>query len=379
MSVECKNKKFYIRFKPFDKQFRIGIKGCSGKRQAQAVEFELVTAIREGRYSNMSELAKQTAIRLFTNQGWKLPDVILNDRKTPPEPVLSLWDAIRIFRSDPSFNEIKDVHRTEISLAHLVDFFKRGKSINEIKVPQLKEYRAYRQMIGIKNSTINRELSTLSKMFRILMEHELVSSNPCSQLKKLSEKDGQRQAYLGYSDVCKIADNCPDWFQDVIWIAYFSGMRRGEVYGLEWPRINLGDRMIFLHSSDTKEGHHKRVPVHSELLPVFNKLRKIRKSNDERLFDVRLDSLKKPWQRSIKKLAWPKPTPRFHDLRHTWKTNARRSGIDFEIREAILGHSNRKLDVSQRYGFIDDSELIRAIDKFTYDCGKTQILASLTS
>jgi hypothetical protein len=40
-----------------------------------------------------------------------------------------------------------------------------------------------------------------------------------------------------------------------------------------------------------------------------------------------------------------------------------------------MGHAARKLDVSQRYGFIDDYELVNAIDKFTYDNGSTQILA----
>ncbi len=60
---------------------------------------------------------------------------------------------------------------------------------------------------------------------------------------------------------------------------------------------------------------------------------------------------------------------------HTWKTNARRSGIDSEIREAILGHGNRSLDVRERYGVIDDRELVLAIDKFTYDHGETEIQA----
>ncbi len=63
-------------------------------------------------------------------------------------------------------------------------------------------------------------------------------------------------------------------------------------------------------------------------------------------------------------------------MRHTFKTNARRSGIDSEIREAILGHSDKKLDVSERYGFIDDYELVNAIDKFSYDNGSTQILVA---
>ena len=91
---------------------------------------------------------------------------------------------------------------------------------------------------------------------------------------------------------------------------------------------------------------------------------------------VSYDSLQHPWFRALDKLNWVSPRPRFHDLRHTWKTNARRSGLDHEIREMILGHSDRTLDVSERYGFIDDNELVTAIDKFTYDNGLTQILVA---
>ena len=75
------------------------------------------------------------------------------------------------------------------------------------------------------------------------------------------------------------------------------------------------------------------------------------------------------------RLEWSDPKPRINDLRHTFKTNARRSEIDEKIRERIMGHRGRKLNVSQRYGFIDDYELVNAIDRFTYDNGSTQILA----
>jgi len=33
-----------------------------------------------------------------------------------------------------------------------------------------------------------------------------------------------------------------------------------------------------------------------------------------------------------------KPFPRFHDLPHTWRTNARRSGMDYQIAESIMAH-----------------------------------------
>jgi hypothetical protein len=51
----------------------------------------------------------------------------------------------------------------------------------------------------------------------------------------------------------------------------------------------------------------------------------------------------------------------------TWNVNARRSGLDYEIRQSIMGHADRMKPARERYGFISDEELIAAIDKFTYE------------
>jgi hypothetical protein len=47
-----------------------------------------------------------------------------------------------------------------------------------------------------------------------------------------------------------------------------------------------------------------------------------------------------------------------------------RSGVDTEIREAILGHS---LGIAGRYGRIADADLVQAIDLVTFDHGKTEV------
>ena len=87
-------------------------------------------------------------------------------------------------------------------------------------------------------------------------------------------------------------------------------------------------------------------------------------------------SPKNTWRRAVARLGLVDPRPRFHDLRHTWKTNARRSGVDFEIREAIMGHSSRKKTVAERYGRISDEELLQAIDMMTFDHGPTEIVVT---
>ena len=219
-------------------------------------------------------------------------------------------------------------------------------------------------------------MSALSGVFRIASEHQIVDANPCRLLRRLSEKSSLRQVYIGYNDIQRIMAECPDWYQDMIWIGYLTGMRQGEIHKLRWRHVSLSTKIISFHGTETKEGNPKRVPIHQDLLPLFDRIGKVRSLSDDRIFQTSHQSLRMPWVRALDKLKWPGPRPRFHDLRHSWKTNARRSGIDLEIRESILGHSNRSLDVSERYGIISDNELVRAIDKFTYHHGLTQILVA---
>ena len=52
----------------------------------------------------------------------------------------------------------------------------------------------------------------------------------------------------------------------------------------------------------------------------------------------------------------------FHDLRHTFTTNARRAGVHKNVVMAIQGHSDGN-DMNRRYDTVDESDLIKAIDQ----------------
>jgi hypothetical protein len=67
------------------------------------------------------------------------------------------------------------------------------------------------------------------------------------------------------------------------------------------------------------------------------------------------------------------PMPRIHDLRHCWKTNAMRSGLHPFIADAIVGYGDRKKDVKSLYLTINGEDLVRRIDRLTFDDGKTEI------
>ena len=376
MSVKKQGKTWYVFFRPFGEIIKLSLKDCENKRQALAIESELIEALRKSDYSQLSINGRQACVKLFVNQNWEMPEALKPSQAQRPPKVITFWKAVELYVNDPSFKRLSMPKRYHQKLAHLVKYFGKNTPVKEITIPILKVYREKRSQEGVANATINREMSAISGVFRVLIEHQVLEINPCRQIKKLSEISGERQVYIGLEDVERIKDLCPVWFQDMIWMSYLSGMRKGEVFKLRWSNVNLSKRIISFHATDTKEGKSKRVPIHRELIPVFERIGKIRSLSDDKLFQVEPQSIHKPWPRALMKLNWEKPTPRFHDLRHSWKTNARRSGIDSEIRELIMGHADKKLSVTERYGFVSDEELVTAIDKFTYDNGLTQILVA---
>ncbi len=54
-----------------------------------------------------------------------------------------------------------------------------------------------------------------------------------------------------------------------------------------------------------------------------------------------------------------------HDLRHTFATRLRRSGVGIEVRKDLLAHSN--LDVTTHYSPGELAELLEAVERLVED------------
>ena len=375
MSVNKRGKTWYIKFRPFGESIQLALKGCEGKRQAMAIEVELLHALRQKAYDGLTGPARDALIKLFVNQQWELPPELTPQKVTAPPKEFTFMDAIRLYTKDPRFKAIGYKLRYEAKLAHLVEFFGPDTAVKGMWAPDIKNFMAHRSSQGVKNATINREKAALSAIFQVLIEHQVLEFNPCRLVKKLPETDSEREVYIGYGDFLRIVDATPQKYHDFWWLLYLTGLRRGEAFRLKWRNIDLSSRIISFHSTETKESGIKRVPIHRDLVTILERVGKVRTLGNDSLWQWGYHVPSEAWKLAMSRLAWQNPRPRINDIRHTWKTNARRSGIDGEIREKIMGHAGRSKDISQRYGYIDNSELIRAIDKFSYDHGVTQILA----
>lgn len=46
-------------------------------------------------------------------------------------------------------------------------------------------------------------------------------------------------------------------------------MRKGEILGLTWDRVDLSNRWIYLDATHTKDQEPRRIPVNAELLDIL--------------------------------------------------------------------------------------------------------------
>jgi integrase len=388
--VTKRNGHYYCYFRPF-KDKKIGLKlDVESKTEAKAVEAMLLRACRTGDYTALDSISREACVRMFKNQQWELPSGLAGV-ETGPREELTLWKACEMFLKYPETKakDRKAIVRYKQAIVNLARLLGKNVPLKALWVPALKAYRVQRINEGAAANTINIELSTLSRVFAVMVELELVETNPCRLLKRLSVKAGERQVYLSLRDVHLIAWMCPEWYQLVVWTAYYTGLRRGEIFDLTRKQVNLKERMITLSPQDTKEAHWKRVPIHHELVPYLKEALRLPSLTSDKVFLVRdgqgiralgKDTIANPWPRACTALEdaglLKEPFPRFHDLRHTWRTNARRSGMDYQIAESIMGHWFKGKNVSDRYGRISDQELISAIDLMTFDHGNTEILVA---
>jgi integrase len=382
MSVTKRGKVYHIRFRPFGPKLITVRTPATTKTRAMQIERAILTACQANDFRGLDLESRAVCVSMFNNQRLAIPPDLGGDEAVKEE--LTLWRATEIFLNYPGIRESKTKWRYVCSLSHIVRQLGKDRPVKNVWVPDIRLYQSSRLAEKAAPASVNWETSTLSKLFGVLIELQFLEVNPVRLVKKLNVKSGERQVYISYGDVHRIIEPSPEWFRRFALTAYYTGMRRGELMSLTRKQVDLANRMIRLGPDDTKEGHWKRVPIHHDLVPILEECSKVRLLETDRVFliqdrkgtrPINKEGIKAAWRRRMDKLDFEQ-RPRLHDLRHTWRTNARRSGMDPQIAESIMGHWFKGKSVNDRYGFISDEELLQAIDSMTFDHGKTAIWSS---
>ena len=137
-------------------------------------------------------------------------------------------------------------------------------------------------------------------------------------------------------------------------------MRRGEILGLTWGQIDLKGGCIRLRPEDTKTNEGRDVPLKLELVEMFKALpRGLPMTPVFTYKGHSIAEMKRSFATACKRAGIKDFT--FHDMRHTFNTNAYRAGVPIPTIMKITGH--KSITMFRRYTTISLDDLREAVGK----------------
>ena len=257
--------------------------------------------------------------------------------------------------------------------AHVRPFFGHRLAA-EITVEDCREYRAHRRKLGIKDTTINRDLSKVSKSFKIAMKLGKIHHMPPGgcDFHKRPETENTRRVRLPDRYYAFFRDHLHPALKCAFVMGYNIGRRLRELLRLRWDRVDFEERCVYFEA--TKFGTGK-APLMGEMESALREQKAIRDESYPNCpyvffwFDYRFDKNGEQiqrfdafWRQAVTALAEKMKSDglepidlHFHDLRRSAHFQMRKAGIDSQTRRDIMGHESTSMD--DRYTMIDDEAL----------------------
>ena len=151
----------------------------------------------------------------------------------------------------------------------MIKRFFAKKSLGQIAPFSIEKFKRERKLtpVGEKKpreraaATVNREVEILSKVFTMAEDNDLVASNPCRKVNKLRQ-DNRRTRYLTADEEKRLMAALTGrraYLKAIVVLAINTGMRRGEILGLEWKNVDLTRGLIYV--TNTKSGKDRVIPL----------------------------------------------------------------------------------------------------------------------
>ena len=242
--------------------------------------------------------------------------------------------------------------------------------VNTIKPAEIENLQAKRIHSGLKPKTVDDEVNYTKGMIIKAFDNDLVGGDVLKTFRRVQNlckgHSNRRERVLTCEEFRALYEKAPDHIKGILAMAYWTGMRKGEIINLTWDKVDLKTRLIRLEASDTKEGQAKTVPISEEVFRILRELPSRFRGGHVFLYSGR--PIEYSFLRAMKTacdgigITWGRKEKGgfiFHDLRHTFITDMRRAGVARTVTMRITGHAIR--DMNERYDTVDDSDMFEAI------------------
>ena len=236
--------------------------------------------------------------------------------------------------------------RAAIAVEKLRPFF-GSQAIEAITPADIARYHRER---GVSEATRIRELGVLRAAIRHCRT-QLGWNVPDPVSGRMPKSPPHRIRWLTKAEYRKLRDAArksrqAPWLESFIVLAVNTGLRRGELLGLEWRRVDLDNRAIYLDPGHQKGRRSSVVPINDSAKIVFDDIKRSAWRDKRYVFPH--PSIRTAFENAA--LMAGLPGVRVHDLRHTCAAWLVQAGVPLRTVAEILRH--RDVRTTMRYAHL---------------------------
>ena len=239
-----------------------------------------------------------------------------------------------------------------------------GRRMGSITTADVQRFVARRQAANASNGEINRELTTLKRMFSLSLQGGKLLTKPHIPL---LHEDNVRKGFFEHDQFEAVATHLPNELVLMLRFAYITGWRvRSEVQTLQWRQVDFEAGEVRLDPGTTKNKQGRTFPFTDTLREVLVSQRVVADGLQQTTGTIcpwvfhrdgrPIKTFVTAWRTACVSAGCPGKIP--HDLRRTAVRNLIRAGVSEPVAMAMTGHLTRS--VFDRYNIVSSRDLRNA-------------------
>ncbi len=325
------------------------------------------TLMVNGKQERKVSSAWQTEEAALAELAERQKDIAAGRTDRPDRTLAELAEEYLRYKADHGKRSLKDDER--IIRRRLLPAFGAAlpvRTLSAVTIAQYEKNRMGATATGrdrkVSAYTVCNELAVLRHMLRLARRWGYLEQAP--EIVLPETPDG-RLCYLEAPEIGRLLDACREsrnsYLAAVVLLAVHTGMRKGEILGLEWERVDLSSARITLYQ--TKSGKPRGVPINRDVYEALIALEPDAERRRGRLFpagnDRRGSQIRTAFEAALTRAGIA--SFRFHDLRHTAASHLVMRGATLQEVKEILGHSDLRMTL--RYAHLSPAHLRGAVER----------------
>jgi integrase len=221
-------------------------------------------------------------------------------------------------------------HKRDKSLsAHLLAYFE-SLPLSDLSPKLVSRYKVLRRQEGAKPKTVNNELVLMNHALNLCVKDwEWLRVNPIHKVSK-EKVNNKIDRWLRPDEENRLLAASAAWLGEIIVFAMSTGLRQSEILDLEWDRVDLFKRTLYIAEQKNKE--KDVLPLNRRAMTVLKGRSSVRQLHGGLVFlnqnggRINARNLIRAFRNACDKAGVKRF--RFHDLRHTFATRLVQAGVD---------------------------------------------------